>query len=37
MCFVSQNLMEDMRSPKYKYLKHFILPDEELKKKGYTV
>ncbi len=37
MCFVSQSLMEDMRTPKGKYLKHFILPDEDLKKKGYAV
>ena len=37
MCFVSKNLMEDMRCKKGKYLKHFVLPDEDLKKKGYAV
>ena len=37
LCFVSSNLMEDMRCKKGKFLKHFILPDDELKKKGYAV
>jgi actin-related protein len=35
LCFVSQNLMQDMRCKRGAFLKHFILPDEELKKKGY--
>jgi len=29
--------MEDMRCKKGHFLKHFILPDDELKKKGYAV
>ena len=37
MCFVSKDLMSDMRCPKGSFLKHFILPDDELKKKGYSV
>ena len=28
--------MQDMRCKKGNYLKHFVLPDEELKKKGYA-
>lgn len=28
MCFVSKNLMEDMRCKKGQFLKHFVLPDE---------
>lgn len=28
VCFVSQNLMQDMRCKKGEFLKHFILPDE---------
>lgn len=37
MCFVSNNLMNDMRCPRNTFLKHFVLPDDELKKKGYAV
>ncbi len=28
LCFVSRNLMEDMRCKKGTFLKHFILPDD---------
>lgn len=37
MCFVSKDLMSDMRCPKNTFLRHFIMPDDELKKKGYAV
>lgn len=37
MCFVSKNLMQDMRCPRNTFLKHFVMPDDELKKKGYAV
>ncbi len=37
LCFVSQNLMQDMRCKKGHFLKHFVMPDEDLKKKGYAV
>ena len=37
MCFVSKNLVDDMRCPRNTFLKHFVMPDEDLKKKGYTV
>ena len=37
MCFVSRNLMQDMRCPKNTFRKYFIMPDDELKKKGYAV
>ena len=36
LCFVSSNLMLDMRCKRGHFLKHFVLPDEELKKKGYS-
>jgi hypothetical protein len=29
--------MQDMRCPRNTFLKHFIMPDDELKKKGYAV
>jgi actin-related protein 6 len=35
--FVSSSLIDDMRCKKGTFLKHFILPDDELKKKGYAV
>ena len=34
---MSQNLMQDMRCKKGHFLKHFVMPDEDLKKKGYAV
>jgi hypothetical protein len=37
VCFVSQNLMQDMRCKRGTFLKHFVMPDDELKKKGYAV
>lgn len=37
MCFVSRNLTLDMRCPRNTFLKHFVMPDDELKKKGYAV
>ena len=37
MCFVSKNLVNDMRCPRNTFLKHFVMPDEDLKKKGYAV
>lgn len=36
LCYVSQNLMQDMRCKKGQFFKPFVLPDEELKKKGYA-
>lgn len=27
MCFVSKNLMSDMRCPRNSFLKHFVMPD----------
>lgn len=36
MCFVTHNFMEDMRAKKGAQAKHFILPDEELMKRGYA-
>ena len=37
MCFVSKDLVNDMRCPRNTFLKHFVMPDEDLKKKGYAV
>ena len=37
LCFVSQNLIQDMRCKRGTFLKHFVMPDDELKKKGYAV
>lgn len=31
------NLMQDMRCPRHTFLKHFVMPDDELKKRGYAV
>jgi|JI6StandDraft_1071083.scaffolds.fasta_scaffold04917_4 actin-related protein 6 len=36
MCFVTDSLIVDMRAKKGTYSKHFILPDEELMKRGYA-
>ncbi len=37
LCFISQDPNSDMRCKRGTFLKHFILPDEDLKKKGYPV